>query len=54
MKNSMRSATAPRKRSASIKASVSASGSCISSETAMISPLLRSASQKARVSSTKR
>ena len=32
----MRSATAPRKRSASISASVSASGSWISSETAMI------------------
>ena len=50
----MRSATAPRKRSARISASVSANGNWIRSETAMISPLLRSASQKARVSSTKR
>ena len=44
----MRSATAPRKRSASISASVSASGSWISSETRMIRTLLRSASPKAR------
>jgi hypothetical protein len=50
----MRNAIAPRKRSASASASANASGSWIRSETAMIRPLLRSASQNARVSRTKR
>jgi len=54
MKNSMRSATAPRNFSARVRASDNASGNWIDSDTTMIRMLLRKARPKARLSNTKR